>query len=52
MSTDEQEPATDSIREIESRQDEVLDALALLEERLAALLAECASDLPALKKAA
>ena len=48
----EPESATDSIRQIESRQDEVLRELDLLEQRLVALLASCAADLPAAKKAA
>ena len=41
VSAAEQESATDSIREIESRQDEVLRELDLLEQRLVALLLAC-----------
>jgi hypothetical protein len=46
------EPAQDSIREIESRQDEVLQQLELLEQRITALLADYASKPASVKKAA
>ncbi len=46
------EPAPDSIREIESKQDQVLHQLELLEQRIAALLADYASKPATTKKAA
>ncbi len=52
MSAVEQESAMDSIRDIESRQDEVLHELELLEQRLATLLDQCTADPPTAKKAA
>ncbi len=52
MSRAEQQPAPDSIREIESRQDEVLRELELLEQRIAALLADYAANPAIAKKAA
>jgi hypothetical protein len=52
VSAAEQESAADSIRQIESRQDEVLRELDLLEQRLAALLATCATETPVTRKAA
>jgi hypothetical protein len=52
VSQEEREATTDSIRNIESRQDEVLHQLDLLEQRLAALLADYAANPATIKKAA
>ncbi|HEY4312500.1 MAG TPA: hypothetical protein VGN12_23835 [Pirellulales bacterium] len=52
MPPTDSEPAQDSIREIESRQDEVLQQLELLEQRITALLADYASKPASVKKAA
>ena len=52
MANSDEGTPVDSIKEIERRQDEVLQQLELLETRLVALLSDYACSVPATKKAA